>query len=87
MVKIKGIVNIERACEISAMPAGTEVSFPYAAGITTVFKPSGIESEHTRQTNSSLVIKLPIILTFSFNKNTSPAITSGYAIKRKKVTR
>ena len=48
---------------------------------------SGIESEHTRQTNSSLVIKLPIIFTFSFNKNTSPAITSGYAIKRKKVTR
>jgi len=34
-------------CEITAMPAATDVSLPNALGITMVFSPSGIASEQS----------------------------------------
>ena len=39
----------ETVCETSAMPVETDVSFPYALGITMVLSPKGILSEHTAQ--------------------------------------
>ena len=47
--KISGIVITESKCEITAILAATEVSFPYALGIMMVFNPSGIAKEQSIQ--------------------------------------
>ena len=44
-----GIVKQDSKWEMSAMHEATLTSFPYALGITIVFKPSGIANEHTAQ--------------------------------------
>ena len=49
IVKISGIVITDNRCDASAMPAGIEVSFPYADGMTIVLSPNGIESEQIKQ--------------------------------------
>ena len=46
----------ESKCDTTAMPAATEVSFPYALGITTVLSPKGIASEQSAQINNVLSI-------------------------------
>ena len=46
--KIRGMVTHDNTCEINAIPAATDVSLPYALGITIVFNPRGIEREHTQ---------------------------------------
>ena len=43
------MVMQDKTCEISAMPAAVEVSFPYALGITRVLSPKGIAREETAQ--------------------------------------
>ena len=43
------MVIIDNRWEITAIPAATVVSFPYALGITIVFKPSGIAREQIAQ--------------------------------------
>ena len=48
--KTTGMVAQDRVWEMSAIPAATEVSLPYAAGITTVFSPRGMAREQTAQT-------------------------------------
>lgn len=44
-----GIVMHESRCEITAIPAASSVLLPKPAGITIVFKPSGIAREHRAQ--------------------------------------
>ena len=39
---------MDNECEINAIPAGTEVSLPYAAGTTMVFSPKGIAIDITK---------------------------------------
>ena len=67
----------DRRCETTAMPAGTEVSFPYALGITTVLRPSGIASEQSVHTK--------IVLSNGINFETATN-NSGIAISLTKVT-
>ena len=45
-IKDKGMVTIEIKCDTSARPAASEVSLPYAAGITIVLSPIGIDAKH-----------------------------------------
>ena len=47
---INGILPTASTWEIIAIPAATDVSFPYAAGITMVFNPNGIAKRQTRLT-------------------------------------
>ena len=60
----RGMVAQDRAWEISAIPAAVEVSFPYALGMTTVLRPSGIAREATahikKVLSKSKSIKIPI---------------------------
>ena len=50
-INIRGIVIIEIMCETIAIPADMDVSFPYALGITMMFKPSGIANVQRAQIN------------------------------------
>ena len=40
------MVMIDKTCETSAKPDASVVSLPYAAGITMVFSPIGIDAIH-----------------------------------------
>ena len=68
------MVRHESVCDTSAIPAATEVSRPYAPGMTIVFNPSGIETAQRMQTESD-----------SGNGSTAnkPTNTSGTATNRK----
>ena len=77
MVNITGMVKQDNKCEIIAMPAATVVSFPYALGITIVFKPSGMATELIAQ-----IVKVSEVL----RKYNSSIITIGKSIKRITVT-
>ena len=73
IIKISGMVMHERKCETSAIPAATEVSFPYALGTTIVLSPNGIARQHTVQSAKEYS-------TFTNIKNT--IAISGIKIKR-----
>ena len=48
----------DKKCETSAIPEGTEVSLPNAAGITMELSPKGIEREQTAQMYAVLSMEI-----------------------------
>ena len=48
---ISGIVMMQRVCEIIAIDAPVDVSPPYAAGNTTVLRPSGVPNANSVSTS------------------------------------
>ena len=64
---------IESVWETRAIPAASEVSFPYAPGTTTVLSPSGIAREH--------IVHIRTVLENGIlNKRISPINTMGNTI-------
>ena len=76
-VNRSGIVIHDNKWETTAIPAGTDVSFPYALGITTVLSPSGIANEQSVHTK--------IVLSKGINFETATK-RSGMAISLTNVT-
>lgn len=77
IVNMTGMVKQDNKCEIIAMPAATVVSFPYALGITIVFKPSGMATELMAQM---------VRVSEGLRKYNSSMVTNGKSIKRITVT-
>ena len=63
----------ESKCEINAIPAAFDVSFPYALGITIVPSPSGIAREQTVQIT---------IVSDGFHRAKTPIKASGIKSRR-----